>query len=397
MATTYPLATLGPTLTGAGLSIPAYDDIYQSLQASFQIIYGSDSYIEPDSQDGQLLAIIAKAIHDSNQSMVMIYQSFSPITAVGEALSSNVKINGLSRKVASRSQVQLTLVGVANTVITSGRATDMSGKSWDLPETVVIPAGGEITVTATCSEEGAVEVGVAEVTRIATPTLGWQSVTNPAVATPGSPVETDAQLRIRQAVAVASNSTSVLVALQAAVAAVDAVSMVRVYENDTGATNTDGMPAHSISVVVVGGDSTEIATAIKKKKTPGAVTHGTTTVGVPNELGDVTDIKFFYASVQTIKVQVTVKARAGYLSTTADKIKQAVVDYINALTIGQRVDQGRLYLPAQLFGADAAWSTYEVNSIHLAISPAAVGNADVEIAFNQLARTALVNVTVVET
>jgi hypothetical protein len=65
---TYPLPTLSAQVTSAGISAPAYSDILLSLQASFRAIYGSDAYLEADSQDGQFLAIMAQAINDCNQS-----------------------------------------------------------------------------------------------------------------------------------------------------------------------------------------------------------------------------------------------------------------------------------------------------------------------------------------
>jgi hypothetical protein len=63
---TYPLATLACTIDENGISAPSYADILASLQASFQSIYGSDIYIEADSQDGQWLATIAQIINDGN-------------------------------------------------------------------------------------------------------------------------------------------------------------------------------------------------------------------------------------------------------------------------------------------------------------------------------------------
>ena len=64
---TYPLSTLAPTVNAAGISVPSYNDILQSLIAIFQSIYGSDIYVAQDSQDGQWLAALSRAIHDSNQ------------------------------------------------------------------------------------------------------------------------------------------------------------------------------------------------------------------------------------------------------------------------------------------------------------------------------------------
>uniref|UniRef100_UPI0039E14609 hypothetical protein n=1 Tax=Anabaena sp. CCY 9910 TaxID=3103870 RepID=UPI0039E14609 len=81
----------------------------------------------------------------------------------------------------------------------------------------------------------------------------WQTVINPTAATPGQPVEFDATLRTRQAVSVALPSRTVLEGTVGAVASVDGVVRYRAYENDTNSTDSNGIPSHSISMVVDGG------------------------------------------------------------------------------------------------------------------------------------------------
>ena len=199
MAGPYPLATLGPTITAAGISIPSYADIYASLQASSQGIYGSDEYISPDSQDGQMLAVFAKAYNDQNNAIVATYQSFSPSYAQGAMLSSLVRINGLTRDVATNSSVVVTVTGTVGTVINAGVVKDTQNNLWNLPATVTIPLAGSIQVTATAQQVGAINIPINTANIIFTPQLGWTAVNNPSNASvPGAPVETDFALRIRQ-------------------------------------------------------------------------------------------------------------------------------------------------------------------------------------------------------
>ena len=94
---TYPLATLACTIGSTGISAPAYSDIVASLQASFQLIYGADSYLGPDSQDGQMLAIYAKAQDDTNQAQIAVYNSFSPARAIAGMPNRNEKRAASSR------------------------------------------------------------------------------------------------------------------------------------------------------------------------------------------------------------------------------------------------------------------------------------------------------------
>ncbi|MCR2237237.1 hypothetical protein NSX43_25050, partial [Salmonella enterica] len=87
-------------------------------------IYGADTYLEADSQDGQLLAVFALAIHEANSAAISVYNAFSPATAANAALSSNVKINGLVRGAATRSSVDLRIVGQGGVTIVDGVAMD---------------------------------------------------------------------------------------------------------------------------------------------------------------------------------------------------------------------------------------------------------------------------------
>src|SRR5271165_5773944 len=169
------------------------------VQSNFQAIYGADVYLGSDSQDGQWTTFLAQAFFDTAALGASVYNSFSPATAQGIGLSRNVKINGLSRLVASYSTDTVSVGGTAGTVILNGVAQDTLGQLWNLPASVTIPSGGTIDVTATAQNIGAVDAASSTITTIFTPTLGWQTVTNAAAATPGAPVETDAALRVRQA------------------------------------------------------------------------------------------------------------------------------------------------------------------------------------------------------
>lgn len=393
--TTYPLPTLGVVVTSTGISGPPYADILTSLKASYTNIFGSDAYLEPDSQDGQLLAVFAQAIYDTNSAAIAVYNQFSPATAQGAGLSSVVKINGLQRLVPSNSTVACQVVGVAGTVITGGIVQDINGNQWSLP-TTTIPGGGEVTVTATSLVLGAITAGSGSVT-IVTPTLGWQTATFTSSAAPGNPVEDDATLRQRQSVSTSLPAQSIIGGIYGALANVLGVTQLKIYDNDTGSADSNGVPAHSIAVVIEGGDATTIAQTIEEKKTPGTGTYGTTTVVVEDPVGVPVTINFFIPAQDTIIVALTIKALTGYVSSTGTAIKQAIVDQINSLGIAG--NQG-LLSRSTLFAAaynTAFPATYNVTALTLAISPASPGSADLTIPFNVLPISALANITLTVT
>lgn len=81
-----------------GITRPDFANILDWLQNTYREIYGDDIVLESSTQDGQWLAILALAIHNCNNMAVSIFNSFSPATAQGVALSNAVKINGITRK-----------------------------------------------------------------------------------------------------------------------------------------------------------------------------------------------------------------------------------------------------------------------------------------------------------
>ncbi|HAN6159757.1 TPA: hypothetical protein IF046_005256, partial [Escherichia coli] len=239
---------LSAKVTAEGISAPDYQTILSTLISYFQQIYGSDAYLEPDSKDGQMVALMALAIHDANNMAITVYNCFSPATGYGAALTSNVKINGISRKGATNSTVDLLLTGTAGTTIINGSVKDSNNVIWRLPASVAVGVDGTVIATATCSVSGAVAALAGTITEINTPTRGWVSVTNPAAATVGSPAETDAELRIRQSQSVALPSITPFEALDGAVSNVTGVTRHKLYENDTGSEDGNGLPPHSVAV-----------------------------------------------------------------------------------------------------------------------------------------------------
>ncbi|EGD4871887.1 DUF2612 domain-containing protein [Escherichia coli] len=175
------LDTLGlsATVTAEGISAPDYQTILSTLISYFQQIYGSDAYLDPDSKDGQMVALVALAIHDANNTAISVYRSFSPSTALDDALTSNVKINGIARRAATNSTVDELIEGEAGTLITNGSVKDVNGIIWNLPAQVTIGIDGTVIATATCSVAGAVAAPAGSVNKINTPTRGWVSVTKP--------------------------------------------------------------------------------------------------------------------------------------------------------------------------------------------------------------------------
>jgi uncharacterized phage protein gp47/JayE len=388
---TYPLASLAAQVTSAGISSPALQDLLNSLKASLQGIYGLDIVLDSDSQDGQFVGVEAAAINDLNNLGIICYYAFSPTFAQGALLSAMVKINGLRRQASTNSTAVLTLVGVAGTTITAGIAQDNNNFLWDLPVSVTIPNTGTIDVTATCETAGAIAAAPGSIVTRFTNLRGWQTVNNAAAASPGVAAETDAALRRRQAISTALPALTPLAAIQAAVSNVPGVDRALVYENPTNATDINGIPPHSISAVVDGGDVTAIAQSIESKKSPGTGTYGTENITVTDPKGVPITINFFVLDQVAIFVAVTIQALPGYSDADGTELINNIVAFINGLAIGQDLFFLWMYGPASNYPSQDEF-TYKLVSLQIGLAADALGTADIPIAFNAAAATVTANV-----
>ncbi|MBX4889762.1 hypothetical protein [Rhizobium bangladeshense] len=78
-----------------------------------------------------------------------------------------------------------------------------------------------------------------------------------------------------------------------AVINIDGVTWAKIYSNDTGSTDANGLAAHSVSVVAIGGDDVEIALVARQYVVPGISTFGNTMVS--------TEVEGFCRSMQIMR------------------------------------------------------------------------------------------------
>jgi hypothetical protein len=365
-----------PTVGPSGLTVSSYQSILQDNLQAFLNIYGVNQYVAPDSAIYQLLSIISLKHSDANQAFQLCYNQSSPLTAVGAGLDRQVKMNGLARKSYSYSTVLVTVTGTALVTITNGFVQDQNGNLWAIPSTVTIPNSGFINVTAICTTPGAVAAEPGAVNIINTPVAGWASVTNASAATTGEPVEADSELRARQSISVALPSTTPIASTLAAVLAASGVLRVAPgyptpggpgssIENPTGAVDSWGNPAHSVSIVAECNNTLSVATAIYNKKTIGCFTNGTTMVPVVDPYTGVTeDISFYQPTNLAVFILATLTGYGSTPTTAAvAAVQTALVTYLNALAIGETVSLGALYYETMSVNANIDAPNFGVTSL----------------------------------
>jgi hypothetical protein len=381
------MSYISPYIDQTGIHLPTYQDILDDLISLVKGIYGSDIYLDVDSSDYQFLSIFALKMYDNLMAVQLAYNNRGPSTAIGSGLDGVVKINGIKRQQSTNSTCVVTLTGVVGTTIINGVVQDTAGNNWLLSASVVIPGGGELDVTVTAEDAGAVEATINTINKIITLQAGWLTVNNPTyAATAGDAAELDSELRARQTLSTNIAAITPMGALIAAVSAITGVSRVKGYENDTDTTGEFDLPAHSICVVVEGGDINDVAEAIALKKTIGTGTFGSETVEVQDYVGNYIDIKFSPVSQVYISVEITINTLSGWMDSIEDMIKDSVTAYINSIPIGDDVFRTKIIAAASLWGLPEA-VTFTITQVLLGRpgdSPA-VSDDDVVIDFDESA------------
>jgi uncharacterized phage protein gp47/JayE len=393
-----------PTIGASGLSVPTYQEILADNIQQFLRIYGANEYVGEDSAIYQFISVLSLKQSDTLQALVFAYNQSSPATAIGAGLDRLVKLNGLARLPYTYSTAVLTITGVVGTVITNGAAQDASGNIWLLTTPVTIPSGGSIQVLGTCTTPGNVTAEVGAIDIIATPQGGWTSVTNASPANPGTPIETDSQLRARQAISVALPSKTMLDGTVADLLAIPGVTRLNVLENYTSGTDIYGNPPHSITCVVEGGTNQEIAEAIYLNRGIGCYTNGdvdgsstpqTVTVVITDpDTGYPLNINFLTPSYLPIFVTMNVHLLAGGTSATLAAIQSAIVTYLDSLEIGENVVYSELWGAALNARSNPDMPTFSIHSVYSGFSASPVGTSDLTLLFYQVSEGISGNVVI---
>lgn len=358
-------------ITVAGLETKDRDELISELTTALLSIYGADANLDPDSPDGQWIAIIVQAALDNLDLAAQIYSSFDPDVAIGRSLDARAALNGVRRLGGTYTFTDIEIVtdralslagldgdleeadGVGYTV------SDDAGNQFILAASQVVAAPGTYTFSFRAQNNGAVETIPNTITTPVTIVLGVVSVNNPATYTVlGLNEETDVALRIRRQKSVALSSQGYLAGLLAALLNINGVTSAFVYENNTGTTDGDGVPGHSIWVIVEGGDDEDVALAIYSKRNAAAGMKGDEVVEVDQLDGTVFEVQFDRTDTENLYIKFDAQSidGVGTIDTTflKTKIVEGIVPGVNETlnvndlaTVTQLADENCLILNAK--------------------------------------------------
>jgi uncharacterized phage protein gp47/JayE len=303
-------------------------------------IYGADINVDANSPDGQMVNIIAQAKTDVLELSQQIYNSFDPDKAVGTSLDARCAINGVIRNAGTKTiqnvvvttDRALTLPGL-DTSVTPFTVADTNGNQYQLVSTYAFGSAASTALVFQAALIGAVSSLPNTIISIITVTLGVTAVNNPATYTTlGLNEETDYALRIRRQKSVALPSQGYLEGLIGALLDTTDVTEAMVYENDTGTTDSNDIPSHSIWCIVKGGTNQAVANAIYVKRNAGCGMKGTVTVSVPQVDGTYFPIRFDRPTSQNLYISFDIVAVIG--SVDANFIRNQILAQLS-YTIAQ--------------------------------------------------------------
>lgn len=236
-----------------------------------------DINLSDSSVDGMIIAVIAELFSRLDEGLEAAYNSKNPNFAISHELDVISAITGKQRRAATASTVKLTFDGSEGTVIPSGALfADSEGRQWRTLSEVIIGSSETGSAQAACQTLGAVVVDLNEITQFIDTIGGLRSVTNNELADVGDSEQSDESLRRERNRSVAIGGTSQVDAMYSHLYNTNGVIDALIINNFTNQTDANGVPAHSIAVLVDGDDAADadIALAIFRSKTIGCGFHG---------------------------------------------------------------------------------------------------------------------------
>lgn len=303
------------TIDASGIQIQTLSEIiFDIINGTADVpglkqIYGPDINTDSNTPDGQLVNIFALSKQDILNFIVQDYTSKDPDQAVGIALDSVSQLCGLARKGGTYTQTPVT-VNVTGSFNLNGLDTttpftvsDSSGNLFYLITTSAVTSGDNI-LEFRAAKIGAVQVLQNTLTIPVSIIAGVNSVNNPSLPdVQGVNQETDSQFRIRRQKSVSSPSQGYLQSLYGGLNNIVNLNTANVYENITNVTDGDGIPAHSIWVVVNGGSDDDVAEAIYNYRNAGCGMKGSIDVNITQVDASIFVVSFDRAVPQNLYLQ----------------------------------------------------------------------------------------------
>jgi uncharacterized phage protein gp47/JayE len=359
-----------------------------------QIRLGADSLL--GLMRGALLIPVSQVWEFTGQ----LATAFDPRQARGELLDALVALSGVSPRLAGRpSQGQVTFTVVGGTTVPAGTRVRGSVSRVVVETAQAVTAGPSQTsliVPVAALEDGPQVVTAGDLTEILTPRAGVSAVTNVAGLVPGRLRETDEELRIRRSLSLAVTGGGTEGAMRAELLALDAVDQAVILSNRGLTTLPSGQPGKSARpvlwpVTALPDDLDAIARALAGERgiRAGLQVWGTSeSATVTLSSGQSLVVEWDWADAVPVYIDVTLTLAPLAEPGLALAVEAAIIDYLNAIRIGEDVRFLRLAQIVQSVSPSILSAVIELDT-----SPGPSSSADIPIAEDEIATIGAVTVT----
>jgi hypothetical protein len=196
------------------------------------------------------------------------------------------------------------------------------------------PIVGERTITmdVLASEAGELSREKNTVTTISPTPSGFISLNNMNAFAEGTDVETDTEYKVRASNTTSSSAAATRPAIISAILDVSGVSKVKIFANNTGVTDQNGVPPYKFETVVYGGSTEDISKALYNTIALSNATYGNVYYDITTE--DNQTERVYHSKAQARDLAIRVRYKGKVLSTTEQNtIKDALKGVIDPLNI----------------------------------------------------------------
>lgn len=249
-----------------------------------------------------------------------------------------------TRKQGVNGSVLIDIQGMPNTPIDKGFTISDNEIRYILDKDIIIDENGKaqaLFIAEYPTEKISLENTI---TQIITNIVGVEKVNNPNPSQAGILTESDSAFYYRCQKYGSLFKNSSFASILANIANLHGVEKIGGYENASKAEITKNnfiIDPFSFVIVVKGGDTQQIAETIAKCKPPGAGMMGDTEVAILVNTKEII-YKFQRPTEAPIKAEISVQIDINSPSIYAGQVKQAVINYVNALEIGDYITQPEL-------------------------------------------------------
>lgn len=322
----------------SGIHIESLTEIQNRLIDGFKTIYNLEN-IPTTSPDMQMIQLIALEKLDILNFIVANTENFYIQNAIGANLDNLLQLSYLERRAGTYTLINVEIVtdralnlngidGNYDNIINAFKVQDAEGNQFILQQSQIIASPGTYTFIFQAEKIGEVLVLPNTVNVFSTIMNGIISVNNPSATLQiGINEEADAQLRQRHFNVIGKNSVGFFQSIYSGIKNLENVLDIKLFENNTNAINSLGMPSFSFWVIAKGGNSTEIANVIYLNRNVGQM-YGDTEVEITQIDGSIFTVKFDYAISEEIYLKMTLSDLQGFDELDFDWIKDKLVENV---------------------------------------------------------------------